>query len=51
MSDKMCWVISEFMRHYNHDRPHSSNNYLSPNQFEKIRLNENAQIKLSPGTK
>jgi len=50
-SDEMCWLISEFMGHYNHDRPHSLNDYLSPNQFERIRLNEIAQIEMSLGTK
>jgi len=29
--EKMRWLISEFMGHYNHDRPYSTNNYLSPN--------------------
>lgn len=47
----MCWLISQFMGHYNHDQPHSSNDYLSPKQFETIRLNEIAQIELSLGTK
>jgi transposase InsO family protein len=50
-ADEMCWLISEFMGHYNHDRPHSSNNYLSPNQFERIRSNEIAQIEMCLGTK
>ena len=50
-SDKMRWIISEFIGYYNHDRPHSTNDYLSPNQFERIRLNEVAQIEQSLGTK
>ena len=33
-ADNMHWIISEFIGHYNHDRPHSTNGYLSPNQFE-----------------
>lgn len=49
--DKMNWIISEFIGYYNHDRPHSTNNYLSPNQFEKIRLDEEAIIEQNLGTK
>jgi putative transposase len=30
-ADNMHWIISEFIGHYNHDRPHSTNGYLSPN--------------------
>ena len=45
------WLVSEFMGHYNHDRPHSTNGYLSPNQFEQIRLNEIYKIELCLGTK
>lgn len=50
-ADEMCWLVSEFIGYYNHDRPHSTNNYLSPNQFENIRLKEIAQIEMSLGTK
>lgn len=50
-ANKMCWIVSEFMGHYNHDRPHSTNDYLSPNQFERVRLNEVAQIEQCLGTK
>jgi len=50
-ANKMCWIVSEFIGYYNHDRPHSTNHYLSPNQFEKIRLDEVAQIDKSLGTK
>jgi len=50
-ANRMKWLISEFIGHYNHDRPHSTNHYLSPNQFEKIRLDEVAQIEQSLGTK
>jgi len=50
-ANKIHWLVSEFIGHYNHDRPHSTNNYLSPNQFEKIRLDEVAQIEQSLGTK
>ena len=48
---QMCWIVSEFMGHYTHDRSHSTNDYLSPNQFEKIRLDEIFQIEQSLGTK
>lgn len=50
-ANEMCWIVSEFIGYYNHDRPHSTNHYLSPNQFEKIRLDEVAQIDKSLGTK
>ena len=50
-ADNMYWLISEFIGHYNHDRPHSTNDYLSPNQFEQIRLNEIYKIELCLGTK
>jgi len=50
-ANRMCWIVSEFMGHYNHDRPHSTNNYLSPNQFEQVRLSEIAQIEKTLGTK
>ena len=50
-ADNMHWIISEFIGHYNHDRPHSTNGYLSPNQFEQIRLDEVAQIEMCLGTK
>lgn len=43
--------VSEFMGYYNHDRPHSTNGYLSPIEFEQIRLNEIAQIENDLGTK
>lgn len=48
---EMRWITSEFMGYYNHDRPHSTNDYLSPNQFEQARLDEVAQIEQSLGTK
>lgn len=43
-ADNMHWIISEFIGHYNHDCPHSTNDYLSPNQFEQLRLDEVVQI-------
>ena len=49
--NNMCWLVSEFIGHYNHDRPHSTNSYLSPNQFEQIRLDEIDKIEKSLGTK
>jgi len=49
--EKMRWLISEFMGHYNHDHPYSTNNYLSPNQFEQVRLDEMQEIELSLGAK
>lgn len=49
--NNMCWLVSEFVGHYNHDRPHSTNSYLSPNQFEQIRLDEIDKIEKSLGTK
>jgi transposase InsO family protein len=47
----MHWIISQFIGHYNHDRPHGTNGYLSPNQFEQIRLDEVAQIEMCLGTR
>jgi len=49
--EEMRWLISEPIGYYNHDRPHSTNNYLSPNQFEQVRLDKVATIELSLGTK
>ena len=48
---EMKWVISEFIGHYNHDRPHSFNNYLPPVKFEKIRLDQIKEIEVNLGTK
>ena len=50
-SMQMRWIVSEFMGHYNHDRPHSTNDYLSPIQFEKIRMDEIFQIEQGLGMK
>lgn len=49
-TDQIQCVISEFIGHYNHDQPHSSNNYLSPNQFEKIRIDQINKINQNLGT-
>jgi len=48
---EMKWVVDEFIGHYNHDRPHSFNDYLSPVKFEKVRLDQIAEIENNLGTK
>ncbi len=48
---EMKWVVDEFIGHYNHDRPHSFNEYLSPVKFEKIRLEQVIEIENNLGTK
>ena len=48
---EMKWLTDEFMAHYNHDRPHSFNDYLPPVKFEKIRLDQVKKIETSLGTK
>jgi transposase InsO family protein len=50
-AQKMKNIVSEFIGYYNHERPHSTNGYLSPIEFEKIRLTEIAQIESDLGTK
>jgi len=47
----MKWLVDEFIGHYNHDRPHSSNDYLSPVKFEQVRLDQISQIEKNLGTK
>lgn len=45
------WVIREYIGYYNHQRPHSQNNYIAPEKFERSRK-ELAQAKeKSLGTK
>jgi len=48
---KMKWLVDEFMGYYNHDRPHSFNDYLSPIKFEQVRLDQIIEIENSLGTK
>ena len=50
---EMRLLISEFMGHYNHVRPHSTNNYLSPEQFESRRRKQAKELERnqSPCTK
>ncbi|MCF6345305.1 MAG: IS3 family transposase [Thiomicrorhabdus sp.] len=50
-ADHMKRVVSEYIGYYNHDRPHSTNEYLSPIEFEQLRLNKIAQIENNLGTK
>jgi len=38
--NEMMLLISEFMGHYNHVRPHSKNDYLPPEQFEVRRFKQ-----------
>lgn len=47
---EMKWRINEFIGYYNHDRPHSFNEYLSPVKFEKIRLDQVKKIENNLGT-
>jgi transposase InsO family protein len=46
---EMKLVIAEYMGHYNHIRPHSTNGYLSPVKFEQKRMEHLAQIEKSLG--
>ncbi len=48
---EMKWIVGEFIGHYNHDRPHSTNDYLSPVKFEKVRLDQINEIEMNLGTK
>jgi len=48
---EMKWLVDEFMGHYNHDRPHSFNEYLSPVKFEQVRIEQINKIEQSLGTK
>ena len=45
----MKGVISEYMGHYNHIRPHSTIGYLSPVKFEQKRMEHLAQMEKSLG--
>jgi len=47
----MKWLIDEFIAYYNHDRPHSFNDYLPPVKFEKKRLDQIKEIEANLGTK
>jgi len=49
--DHMKRVVSEYIGYYNHDRPHSTNEYLSPMEFEQLRLNKIAQTENDLDTK
>jgi transposase InsO family protein len=46
---EMKQVIAEYMGHYNHIRPHSTNGYLSPVKFEQKRMEHLAQMEKSLG--
>ena len=46
---EMKLVIAEYMGHYNHIRPHSTNGYLSPVKFEQKRMEHVAQMEKSLG--
>jgi len=35
-AQEMKWVIEEFMGYYNHNRPHSTNGYLSPVKYRRF---------------
>ena len=48
---EMKWLVDEFIGYYNHDRPHSFNEYLSPVKFEQIRLDQINKIESDLGTK
>ncbi|MFK5950576.1 MAG: IS3 family transposase [Methylococcales bacterium] len=48
---EMKWLTDEFIAHYNHDRPHSFNDYLPPVKFEKVRLDQIKKIEANLGTK
>ncbi|WP_232023563.1 IS3 family transposase [Thiomicrorhabdus aquaedulcis] len=48
---EMRWLVSEYMGHYNHIRPHSSNGYIAPAKFEQIRLDRLKEIEENLGTK
>jgi putative transposase len=48
---EMKWLVDEFMGHYNYDRPHSFNEYLSPVKFEQVRIEQINKIEQSLGTK
>ena len=48
---EMKWLVDEFVGHYNHDRPHSFNEYLSPVKFERLRIDQVNKIENSLGTK
>ncbi len=48
---KMKWLVDEFIGHYNHGRPHSFNDYLSPVKFEQVRMDQVSLIENSLGTK
>ena len=48
---EMKWLVDEFIGHYNHDRPHSFNEYLSPVKFEQLRMDQVNEIENSLGTK
>ncbi|WFE68518.1 IS3 family transposase [Thiomicrospira sp. R3] len=48
---EMRWLVSEYMGHYNHIRPHSSNGYIPPAKFERMRLDRLKAIEENLGTK
>ncbi|MBL1260429.1 MAG: IS3 family transposase [Thiotrichaceae bacterium] len=48
---EMKWLVDGFIGHYNHDRPHSFNKYLSPVKFEQVRIDQVKEIEKNLGTK
>jgi putative transposase len=44
-------IRHEFMGHYNHDRPHSFNDYLSLVKFERVRIGKINKTRNSLGTR
>lgn len=48
---EMKWLVDGFIGYYNHDRPHSFNQYLSPVKFEQVRIDQVKEIEKNLGTK
>ena len=46
-----AFSVSEFIGYDNHDRPHNTDDYLSPAKFKKLRLNQVNEIEIILGTK
>jgi len=50
-AQSMKLLIAEYIGHYNHVRPHSTNDYLSPVKFEQKRVEHLTQLEKSLGIK
>lgn len=50
-AQSMKFLIAEYIGHYNHVRPHSTNDYLSPVKFEQKRVEYLTQLEKSLGIK